>query len=138
MKVVKLRLKLNKQECLFDKFFLKENLGIDGDPKADGGDRQICIGDEAELCFYRAEDAGLCVKRYIPSISTEGLNYSSLSKGDTLRIGEAEIEITEIGKRCFPECTLVQEGKTCNMKRNCAFAKVIRSGSVIPGSEITI
>ncbi len=136
MKVIKLRLKSENGEAFFDSFDLVEGKGISCDPKAKGGDRQLSLGDEKELILYREQNEGLCVKRYMPNISTEGLDYKSLTVGTRLHIGESVIEITEIGKKCFPECDLVCNHKVCNMKYNCAFAKVIIPATIKPGDTI--
>jgi len=136
MTIKTLRLKTENGEKIFDSFELIADLGVKGDVKAKGGDRQILISDEDCLKEYRENKKGLCVNRFMPNITTTGLNYSNLKEGDKLGLGETEIEISSTFKKCFPECEFVQSGKVCQIKKACAFAKIIKGGMISTGDEI--
>lgn len=138
MKVVKLRLKKDGREKLLDGLSLIEGLGVEGDEKAlkKGGDAKVILADEGELVRYREEKKGLCVGRFRPHILTEGLDYSTVIPGIVLKIGNAKLEITGVSKKCFPECDFVKKGTTCNIKYNCAVARVSESGTVASGDLI--
>ena len=138
MKIVKLRLKKDGQEVLLDELELVVGLGAKGDEKAlkKGGDAKLILADEKELVRYKDEKKGLCVGRFRPHISTEGLDYTILVPGTVIKIGSAEIEITGLSKKCFPECEFVKKGLTCGIKFNCATAKVKKSGIVFPDNQI--
>lgn len=116
---------------------LIEGLGVRDDEKASGGDRQLCLCDDEQYRTYKAEGRGLCVSRFMPNITTAGLDYKDLKAGDCLNINGAEIEITGTGKRCFPECEFVQSGTVCRIKHTVAFAKIKKSGFINCGDEIT-
>ena len=130
MEIAKLRIKTEEGEKLVSSLFLVAGLGIEGDKKAKGGDRQICLADEDELTTYRQKDLGLCVNRFMPNISTRNLDYKNLQIGTQLNIGNAVIEITSTNKKCFPECELIKAHTTCEIAHSCAFAKVLTSGEV--------
>ncbi len=130
MKIAKLRLKTENGEKEVSSLTLIAALGIEGDKKAKGGDRQLCLADEGALTEYRRDNEGLCVKRFMPNITTTGLDYKELTPGTQLNLGEAVIEISDYGKKCFPECPLVQRGEICQIRKNSAFAKIITSGTV--------
>lgn len=138
MKIVKLRLKKDGQEELLDELELVVGLGARGDEKAlkNGGDAKLILADEKELVCYRNEEKGLCVGRFRPHISTEDLDYKMLVPGTVIKIGSAEIEVTGLSKKCFPECEFVKNGLTCGIKFNCTTAKVKKSGHVFPGDQI--
>lgn len=140
MKIAKLRLKKDGQEVLLDELELIVELGAKGDEKAlkKGGDAKLILADEKELVRYRDERKGLCAERFRPHISTEDLDYTILLPGTVIKIGSAEIEITSLSKKCFPECDFVKKGLTCGIKFNCATAKVKKSGIVFPGDQIDI
>ena len=130
MEIIKLRMKTEEGETEVKKLNLIENHGVEGDKKAKGGDKQLCLADEAALSEYRKDGVGLCVKRFMPNISTAGIDYSTLKPGTQLKVGDALIEISSSRKKCFPECELIKNGRTCQIIRNSAFAKIIKSGSV--------
>ena len=136
MNVKTLRLKTDNGEETFKSFELIADHGVKGDKKAKGGDRQLCLSDERCLLNYREENIGLCVNRFMPNITTSGLDYSSLKEGDKFKINEVEIEISSTLKKCFPECEHVKNGRVCQIKRACAFAKIIKGGFVSAGDEI--
>lgn len=130
MEIAKLRMKTENGEEEVSSLTLIAGLGIEGDKKAKGGDRQLCLADEDALAEYRRDNEGLCVKRFMPNISTTALNYKDLKPGTQLSFGETIIEISDYGKKCFPECPLVQRGEICQIRKNSAFAKIITSGTV--------
>ncbi len=130
MEIAKLRIKTENGEEEVSSLTLIAGLGIEGDKKAKGGDRQLCLADENAFAEYRLDNEGLCVKRFMPNITTKGLNYKEIKPGSQLKMGEALIEISEHQKKCFPECPLVQRGEICQIRKNSAFAKIITSGTV--------
>ncbi len=130
MRIIKLRMKTEIGEEEVSSLSLIAGLGIEGDKKAKGGDRQLCLADEDALAEYRRENIGLCVKRFMPNITTADLDYQNLKPGTQLSLGEAVVEISDYGKKCFPECPLVQKGEICQIRKNSAFAKIITSGTV--------
>ena len=136
MNIKTLRLKDDSGENIFNSFDLIADFGVKGDVKAKGGDRQLCLADEDKLNEYREQGKGLCVNRFMPNITTTGLDYSNLKEGDKFKIGGAEIEISSTLKKCFPECEFVQSGRICQIKKSCAFAKTLKSGTITAGDEI--
>ena len=136
MTVKTLRLKAENGEEIRETLTLIENLGIKGDVKAKGGERQLCLCDERSLNDYRADGKGLCVCRFMPNITTEDLDFTALSGGKRFRIGNAEIEISSTLKKCFPDCEFVQNRTTCQIKHACAFAKITEGGEINSGDEI--
>lgn len=138
MKVISLMLKTDEGEKTFEALNLIADHGVEGDKKAKGGERQVCLADEHKLRLYRAEGAGTCVKRFMPNIATEGLDYITLKAGDMLSIGNAEIEISPLAKRCFDECPFVKAGNICAIKENCAFGMITKSGTVHQDDDIRL
>lgn len=81
------------------------------------------------------KEQGLCFKRFTETL-TVGFTGSLPEAGDVLRIGEALFEVSSQRKRCFPECILVKEKKSCPLRAGVIYLKVKASGSVKVGSEI--
>ncbi|MBR6479185.1 MAG: hypothetical protein IKT04_01625 [Clostridia bacterium] len=136
MRIESLRLKTGSEEQKKTSLDLEKGKGVKGDVKAQGGDRQLCLADERSYNEYKEAGKGLCVDRFMPNITTSGLNYSLLRRGDKFSINGIVIEITDTEKKCFPECEFVRNGETCLIKKNCAFAKILESGTVETGDEI--
>ena len=55
-----------------------------------------------------------------------------------LRIGEAELEVTQIGKQCHNDCEIKRTAGKCVMPTEGIFAIVIREGRVQAGDEIEV
>ena len=136
MKIEMLRTKTDSGEETVTSLNLIAGLGVEGDKKAKGGDRQLTLADESSLVAYRADGNGLCVHRFMPNVATSGIDYSALKVGDRFTIGDIVIEISSTNKKCFEECKFVQNGSHCEIKHNCAFAKIICGGTITTGDEI--
>lgn len=81
---------------------------------------------------------GLCAARFAANVSTDGLDYALLCAGTRLAIGDCEVEIVRVGKGCFDECPLVRAQTRCLLPKNCAFARVLRGGTVTTGDELRL
>ncbi|MBE5780838.1 MAG: hypothetical protein E7328_03330 [Clostridiales bacterium] len=112
---------------------LQENHGLVGDSFAGEGPRQVSI------CEVNAtRDGGLCGPKYQANLVLEGVDFDALQVGDVLSVGSAKLELTIKGKKCFPQCEIVQSGKVCYLKNHCAFLAVAQAGEVAVGDEVTI
>lgn len=136
MKIETLRTKTENGETNVSSLNLIAGLGVEGDKKAKGGDRQLTLADESKLIAYRTDGNGLCVHRFMPNIATSGIDYNNLTVGSQLKIGDTVIEISSTEKKCFDECKFVQNDSHCEIKHNCAFAKIIIGGTIKAGDEI--
>ena len=115
---------------------LDERLGVVNDRKSAKDGSVSLLSGEAEETIRAA--GGLCTGRFSANIVTSGLDYAILQIGTRLKIGETELEITRVGKPCFEECALFQQGKQCPLPRSCAFARVLRGGTIQRFDEISI
>ena len=109
--------------------------------KAHAGDwhRQISLLAEESVDTMRAScpiplDPGV----FAENINTEGIDLKHLPVGTHLRIGETEVEVTQIGKECHSDCAIKQAVGRCVMPTEGIFAVVVREGVVRPGDEIEI
>jgi hypothetical protein len=50
--------------------------------------------------------------------------------GDTITIGEVELEITQIGKECHSRCAIYYAAGDCIMPKQGIFARVLKGGSI--------
>ena len=62
----------------------------------------------------------------------------TLPVGTRLEIGEALLEVTQIGKECHAHCAIRQQVGDCVMPREGIFAIVLKEGTIRSGDTITV
>lgn len=112
------------------------DLGVEGDFHARGGERQVSL--LAQESVQKMKDKGLKLEAgaFGENIVTEGIDLLSLKIGQKLQIGEAEIEISKIGKECPERCSIYYAAGDCIMPTEGVFARVLKDGKVKAGDII--
>lgn len=112
--------------------------GIRGDAHAGPGSRQVSLLAEASIGKMR--DLGLSVGPgdFAENVTVEGIDVPALRPGDRLRVGEALLEVTQVGKECHERCAIYVQAGDCVMPREGVFARVVRGGAVSPGDPVEI
>ena len=75
---------------------------------------------------------------FAENINTVGIDLKHLPVGTHLRIGETEVEVSQIGKECHSDCAIRKAAGKCVMPTEGIFAVVVREGIVRAGDEIEI
>ena len=123
------------------KILLVENMGVDGDAHAglEGLEkRQVSLlGIETHRKII---EHGINVKigDFAENICTEGVIWHELPVGTKMKIGNVELELTQIGKECHSACAIKKKVGDCPMPREGVFAKVVKGGEVCVGDTIEI
>ena len=122
---------------------LIENLGLEGDRHAKGGERQISLLlSECRGQITDEKEAGLCLNRFRENISIGSLDPAAMQPGARLEAGEAEqrvvLEITGETKHCHEECALYKAGKLCPLAGLNLFAKVLKGGVIRVGDGVNL
>lgn len=117
---------------------LKKNHGIVGDAHAGNWHRQVSFLGIESLNKMKNVLPDLKSGDFAENIMTEGLTLYELPVGTVLRVGETEVEITQIGKECHQGCEIRKLTGDCVMPREGIFGKVLKEGTVYPGDEIEI
>lgn len=118
---------------------LKLRHGIVGDAHAGDWHRQISLLAEESVDTMRALSAiSLDAGVFAENINTVGIDLKHLPIGTHLRIGETEVEVTQIGKECHNDCAIKKAVGKCVMPTEGIFAVVVKEGTVRPGDEIEI
>nr|WP_325183302.1 MOSC domain-containing protein [uncultured Oscillibacter sp.] len=117
---------------------LRRRHGIVGDAHAGDWHRQISLLAEESVDKMRALLPDLQPGAFAENINTRGLELKSLPVGTRLRLGEAAVEITQIGKECHSDCEIKRLTGKCVMPTEGVFAVVVREGTVRKGDEIEI
>ena len=122
-----------------DEVYLKVDHVIVGDAHAGNWHRQVSLlAAESIAKTQKALDYKLANGDFAENIVTEGLVLFTLPVGTKLQIGEAEGEITQIGKECHKGCAIRELAGDCVMPREGIFIKVIKPGKVKPGDDIKV
>lgn len=114
---------------------LIEGLGIQGDLKANGGQRQVSL-----LPLWvrgRIEEGrveGLCISRFRENISWSG--DGEMIKGGRYKIGEVVLEISELNKKCFSECHNIIKNTPCPLTFTVNHAIILKGGVIKINDEI--
>ena len=113
--------------------------GIVGDAHAGDWHRQISLLAEESVDTMRSLcpiplDAGV----FAENINTRGIDLKHLPVGTHLRVGETELEVTQIGKQCHNHCEIKRTAGRCVMPTEGIFAIVVKEGRVQAGDEIEV
>jgi len=119
--------------------FVKENHGAAGDAHAGEGHRQVSLLASESVDKLRDKMPGLEAGAFAENILTKGICLHEQPIGAKLQIGEALLEVTQIGKECHNEgCAIKKQTGDCVMPREGIFATVIKEGAIKPGDVIEI
>ncbi|WP_407383064.1 MOSC domain-containing protein [Ruminococcus sp.] len=124
---------------------LKENCGIIGDAHAVDAStpipyrhRQVSLLADESVDTMRQKGLTLQAGDFAENILTAGIQLKSLPIGTRMIVGEAELEVTQIGKECHSDCEIRRLSGHCVMPMEGIFAIVIRGGRIRPGDKIQI
>jgi MOSC domain-containing protein YiiM len=113
-----------------ERVLLVEGRGIDGDAHAGPGKRQVSLLAEEDIDTMRASPGELPAGVFAENVTTRGVDLSSLPVGTRLTVGEAVLEISQIGKECHAGCAIRERIGDCVMPRKGVFAVVIEGGEI--------
>jgi len=122
---------------------LMENMGLEGDCHAKGGERQISLlftgGRESIADSGLITEKGLCHDRFKENITIRSqalFSAGRIDPGTRFAIGETVLEISGETKHCHGECELFTAGKSCPLAGQNLFARVEKGGVIRIGEEI--
>lgn len=115
---------------------LKENWGIEGDAHAGNWHRQVSLLGLEKIEEFKARGATVDYGAFGENLIVEGFDLKSIPLGTRFEIGEAILEITQIGKKCHNHCAIYKAVGDCIMPREGVFTKVIKGGEIYPEDEI--
>lgn len=117
---------------------VKTEHGIVGDAHARNWHRQISLLAAESIAKMAIEHPHLRPGSFAENITTEGLDLPRLPIGSRLKVGEVELEVTQIGKKCHTKCKIYEQAGNCIMPTEGIFAKVLTSGTLNAGDEIVV
>lgn len=112
--------------------------GVEGDAHAGDWHRQVSLlALESVKKWGTQAGREVAYGEFAENITTEGIILYETNPGDRLIIGDTELEVTQIGKKCHGSgCAIFREVGNCVMPKEGIFAKVISTGKVKSGDKI--
>lgn len=122
-----------------DKAYLRADWGIEVDAHAGGWHRQVSLLSLSSVDKMRAMGADIDFGDFAENLTLTGIEVATLPIGTRLRIGEVEMEVTQIGKECHNQgCAIRKQVGNCVMPIEGIFARVLKSGWVGIGDRIDV
>ena len=110
--------------------------GIEGDAHAGKWHRQVSLLSVEKIDAFRARGADVDNGAFGENIIVEGFDLRTLPVGTRFRIGDALLELTQIGKECHTHCAIYHQVGDCIMPREGVFTVVLEGGAVKAGDTI--
>ena len=113
-------------------------LGVKDDAHSGNWHRQVSLlGNESVKKFEKDAKRHIEYGEFAENITTEGLVLYETNPLDKLIIGNTELEITQIGKKCHgSSCAIFKEVGNCVMPKEGIFVRVLKNGIVKAGDII--
>ena len=115
---------------------LRENHGVVGDAHAGDWHRQVSLLAQESIDKMRVLGLDVSAGDFAENITTSGIDLVSLPIGSYLQIGEALLEVTQIGKECHTRCAIFYQAGDCVMPKEGIFVKVLSGGTIGQGDAI--
>jgi MOSC domain-containing protein YiiM len=109
---------------------LRPGHGVEGDAHAGAWHRQVSLLAGEAIDTMRAKGLVLAHGAFGENIVTRGVDWTRARVGEVIVIGEAELEITQIGKECRSRCAIYDAVGDCIMPRQGVFARVRKGGLI--------
>lgn len=112
--------------------------GIMDDAHSGSWHRQVSILSKEVVDAFSSElNRPVLPGEFAENITTQDLSLSDVAILDRFRIGEVELELTQIGKKCHgSSCAIYQEVGRCVMPKQGVFCRVVQGGEVKSGDSI--
>ncbi len=121
-----------------DQVELRQEHGIIDDAHAGDWHRQISLLASESIAKMQAMGLDVDSGDFAENLTTKGIDLVNLPIGTRLKVGEALLEVTQIGKECHNRCAIYEQAGDCVMPKEGIFARVIEGGIIKPEDEIEI
>ena len=119
--------------------YVKVNHGVTGDAHAGEWHRQVSLLASESVDKLRKKMPDLDAGVFAENILTAGICLYELPVGTKIRIGDALLEVTQIGKECHNDgCAIKRQTGDCVMPREGIFTTVIEEGTIKPDDSIEV
>lgn len=112
-----------------------EDFGIKGDAHAGKWHRQVSLLAFEKIEDFRADGGNVDFGAFGENLVVDGIELNKLPIGQKIKIGEALLEVTQIGKKCHDKCAIYYQVGECIMPKNGIFTRVLKGGKVKVGDK---
>ena len=112
--------------------------GIENDAHAGKWYRQVSLLGLEKIEDIRAKGAEVDFGAFGENMIISGFDLRTLPVGTRFRIGDALLELTQIGKECHAHCAIYHQVGDCSRPREGVFTVVLEGGEVKAGDEIEL
>jgi cyclic pyranopterin monophosphate synthase len=117
---------------------LRAEHGIEGDAHAGRWHRQVSLLAQESIDKMKAAGLDVGPGDFAENITTLGVDVAALPLFTVLEVGDALVEVTQIGKECHSRCAIYHQAGDCVMPREGIFVRVLSSGRVTPGDPVRV
>ena len=110
--------------------------GIENDAHAGKWYRQVSLLGLEKIEDIRAKGAEVDFGAFGENMIIEGFDLRNLPVGTRFRVGDALLELTQIGKECHTHCAIYHQVGDCIMPREGVFTIVLEGGTVKAGDTV--
>lgn len=118
--------------------FFEAGWGLKGDAHGGNWHRQVSLLSADRIEAFNQRGADVRPGAFGENLVVEAIDFSTLPVGTLLRCGDVLLELTQIGKECHTHCEIYKRMGDCIMPREGVFARVLRSGTIAVGDEMTV
>ena len=115
---------------------LIEGWGLEEDAHSGNWHRQVSLLSYEKIQKFREKGADVALGAFGENLIIEGYDFRDLPVGTRFRIGDAILEMTQIGKNCHSHCEIYKRMGDCIMPREGVFAEVVKGGHIKVGDEV--
>ena len=117
---------------------LVKDWGLEGDAHGGKWHRQVSLLSFEKIEDFRAKGAEVDFGAFGENLIVEGYDLRALPVETRFQIGDAVLELTQIGKECHSHCQIYKRMGDCIMPREGVFTEVVKPGHIKVDDEITM
>lgn len=119
--------------------YLEADWGIKEDAHSGAWHRQVSLLSLSSVEKMRKMGVEVDFGAFAENLTVDGIQVALLPLGTHLKVGEAVLEVTQIGKECHNKgCAIKQQVGTCVMPVEGIFGRVLTPGWVRTGDIVEI
>ncbi len=111
--------------------------GVEHDAHGGNWHRQVSLLSAEKIEQFR-QKVWVDYGAFGENLVVEGFDFRTLPVTSRFAIGDAVLEMTQIGKECHNDCVIRRQTGDCIMPREGVFARVVKSGAIHVGDEVTL
>ena len=117
---------------------LIEGHGLENDAHAGSWHRQVSLLSFEKIEDFKKRGGAVTHGDFGENLVVSGMDFAALPVGTRLTVGDAVLEVSQIGKECHTRCSIYSAMGECIMPTQGVFATVLHGGTVKAGDEMVV